>query len=38
MNISNLGQDNIIGTGSVDVMLFESHYAKDIFKIKEKIV
>ena len=31
-------QDNIRGTSSTDVMLFESHYAEDILKIKEKIV
>lgn len=31
-------QNDIRGTGSVDVMLFESHYAEDIFKIKKEIV
>lgn len=31
-------QNDIRGTGSVDVMLFESHYAEDIFKIKEEII
>lgn len=30
-------QDNIRGTGSADVMLFESHYAEHIFKIKEEL-
>lgn len=31
-------QNDLRGTGSPDVMLFESHYAEDIFKLKKESV